>query len=254
MDRGRRWAVRAAATSATALLLVEALELVVWPLPFGSLYVLAVLASIAVPMVGAWLVVRRDERGIAVLVFGALIALAPLAYGLVRLVWWTEPITAMELLLASLRVLAPGALVVAGAAAWRGRYREAWHGHPPAAWVYGVVAAATFAMGQVWPTRHMLPPATVFDVPFLIQVLTLGAALVAIAWLPRRLAGAALLATVAPVLATAMFDLGQAMTFGASLQGASGIVDLLGRIVLVIIGAVWVRDHRPRSVPAAEPT
>lgn len=245
METGRRWAVRGAGFSAATLVLVEALEFIVWPLPVDALSLLAIVTSIAVPVVGAVLVMRNDERGIAVLLFGALAAVPALSAATVRLLWWTEPITAIDLFLACLRVVAPAMLIVGGVAAWRAREPQRWHGRRPAAWLYAGVAAITFFVGQLWPARHVLPPSSVFDLPPLVQLVAVAAALIAVTRIPRRLAGAALLATVGPVLATGLLDLGQALTFGASPRGLGGPLDLIGQLALVAIGVLWSRNPGP---------
>ena len=253
MGSGRRWTVRLAAASAGAVLLVEILEIALWPLPFGSLYLLSIAGAIAVPAAGAWLVARGDERGIAVLVAGGLIAIPHLSYDLIQLIWWTEPITAIELALAVLRVAGSAALLASGALAWHHREREDWHLTSRRPWAYAAVALATFAVGQLWPSRMLVPPRALTDVPFLLQVLAIGIIFIAVARLPRRLAAAALLAAVAPVLATALFDLGQMLAFGGALRDISGVLDVIGRIVLVAIAVHWWRAERPDSVTEPEP-
>lgn len=253
MGSGRRWTVRLAAASAGAVLLVEIVEIALWPLPFGSLYLLSIVGAIAVPAAGAWLVARGDERGIAVLVAGGLIAVPHLTYDLIQLIWWTEPITAIEMTLAVLRVAGSASLLASGVLAWRHREREAWYLTSRRPWAYAVVALATFAVGQVWASRELVPPRALTDVPFLLQVVVVGVIFVAVARLPRRLAAAALLAAVAPVLATALFDLGQMLAFGGALRDVSGILDVVGRIVLVAIAVHWWRAERPNGVTEREP-
>ncbi|GEM_PF-6234307 len=253
MTPGRTWAIRLAVASAAAVLLLELLELGRWPLPFGSLYLFAVVGALAVPVAGAWLLLRGDERGIAVLAAGALIVIPQLFYDVMQLIWWTEPITARELLLAVLRVGASVALLGSGVTAWCHRERARWHWVDRRPWSYAAVAMITFLAGQLWPSRAMIPPQTLADVPFLLQVVALGVILVTVAFLPRRLAAPALLAAVAPVLATALFDLGQMLSFGAALADVSGLIDVVGRIVLVGIAVHWWRADYPSTVRTPEP-
>jgi hypothetical protein len=251
----RRRVVRFAWVAAAALLLAELLELAVWPLPFGSLYLFAFLAPIAVPVIGAVLVTRGDERGIAVLVTGALIALPLFSFDVIQLVRWSEPVTLFEVVLATLRLTHTAAMIASGVLAWQQRDRSHWVFGPVRSRGYVVVALLTFAAGQAWPSRVMLPPASLADVPFLLQLVTFATVLVAAALLPRALAAAVLLAAVVPVLATTLFDLGQMLSFGAVLGDISGLIDLLGRAVLLGIGVHWLRAEpvRPPRVSASGP-
>ena len=253
MTSGHRWTIYLAVVSLVAVLLVEVLEIALWPLPFGSLYLLSVAGAIAIPAAGAWLVARGDERGIAVLAAGGLIAIPHLTYDLIRLIWWSEPITAIELLLAILRVGGSAALVASGIVAWNHRERPHWQPVSRRVWGYAIVAASTFAVGQLWPIRMFVPPRALTDVPFLLQALAIAIVLVVVARIPRRLAAAALLAAVAPVLATALFDLGQMLAFGGALRDVSGLLDVLGRTILVAIAIHWWRIENPHTTPEREP-
>jgi hypothetical protein len=256
MTPGRRLAFRLACVAAGGALAVEVLEFALWPLPFGSLYLLAFAAAVAVPAVGAWLLFRGDERGVAVLAAGALIAVPQLSYDVIQLLWWTEPITPMEMTLAVLRVGESAALIAAGLLAWRHREEPLWspvRRHP---WPYAVVAIVTFTVGQLWPARVLVPPRALGDVPFLLQIVVLGIVLIAVTRVPRWLAGPALLTAIAPVLAMALFGVSQALSFGAMLDDVSGLIDVLGRLILVGIAIHWLRAERPTTqrIPAPEPT
>lgn len=256
MTPGRRSAFRLASAAAAAALAVEVLEFALWPLPFGSLYLLAFAAAVAVPAIGAWLLFRGDERGVAVLAVGALIAVPQLAYDVNQLIWWTEPITPMEMTLALLRVGESGALLASGVVAWRHRQAPLWTHVRRHAWPYASVAIVTFVVGQLWPARHLVPPRSLGDVPFLLQIVVLAIVLVAVVRMPRWLAGPALLTAIAPVLALALFGVSQALSFGAMLDDVSGLIDVLGRLVLVGIAIHWLRAERPTTerIPTPEPT
>lgn len=251
---GRRWAIRLAGSAAVAVLLVEALEIALWPLPFGSLYLLAVLSVVGVPLAGAWLLIRGDERGVAVLGAGALIALPTLTFDVTQLIWWTDPITAIELLLAVLRVAGSAALFASGIVAWRFRRRDRWSWTAPVPWAYAIIATVTFVIGHLWPTRWFFPPRTIADLAPLLQVVVFATVLIVVARLSRSLGSAALLAAVAPVLATSLFDVGQMLSFGATLGDLSGLVDVTGRAILVGIAIHWWRIERPQGIAAPEPT
>lgn len=253
MTSGRRWTIYLAVMAALAVLIVEVLEIALWPLPFGSLYLLSVAGALAVPAAGAWLISRDDERGIAILTAGGLIAIPHLTYDLIRLIWWSEPITAIELLLAALRVGGSAALVGSGVAAWRHRDRVLWQPVSRRVWGYGIVAALTYGVGQLWPIRMFVPPQALTDVPFLLQAVAIAIVFVLVARIPRRLAAAALLAAVAPVLATTLFDLGQMLAFGGALRDVGGLLDVLGRTILVAISIHWWRIENPHKTPAPEP-
>jgi hypothetical protein len=244
---GRRWAVRLAAVAAAAVVLTEILELAMWPLPFGSLYLLALVASLGVPIVGAVLVARGDERGIAVLAAGGLMVIPVLMFAVIRLIWWTDPITPFEFVLAVLAVFQSAALLASGIVAWRHRQASLWVWGGRHSWAYTVVAIITFAVGALWPMRVLVPPNSLADVPFMLQAISFGIVLVAAARLARPLAAAALITAVAPVLATALFDLGRMIAFGVVMQDLVAFADLLGRAVLLGIGIHWLRAEQASS-------
>ncbi len=247
MAPGRRSAVRCAAVSAGVLLVAEVLALIAWAPLFNGLVLLAMLTPVAIPALGAVLLTRGDERGIAVLVVGAALALPSLLLDGLEVLRWTDPFTPTELVVTGLELVHAATLLAAGLLAWRLRTVAAWTWHRPVPWVYAVAATATLAMAELWPRRSFVLPGDVVEAASLLQLVAFAAVLVAIARLPRMLAGAALLAAVTPALAIALFDVAQSLSFTGGVYGPGGVACVIARSVLTLIGVHWLRpEHMPQ--------
>lgn len=252
----RTIAVALALFAAVASLAQVAWYLDAWPLPsdaWGQVGwdLAGIVLTAAIPTIGAVLLVRRRQSGIAVLLAAGLIAVPMLVMlprslrsgGLSDLGTW----------LTWLNVAGQAALMVAGGLAWTLRRAELWRWHRPVASPYVAVAAAALLLKELPGIIRSDGPLGIFmfnDVALmtLTRIVVVALILVAAARLPRRLAACLLLASFTTRLYLSISLATSPMGSATGPDAAFAWLAMAAEAALVALAIWWLATVRDGDV------
>jgi len=218
------------------------------------------LITLGLLALAGWLVARRREEGVALLlVFAVMSALPLIVRGRATFVTWRDDLLvggATQVLTEVVTVMGPAAMVAAGVIAWRLRDPEQWRRARAVPSWYVVLALAGVVAGS--PIVFMVTEFGVDLVPVLILLVVpvTAALLIVAAMLPPRIAGAVVVAVALPAALDAVQVALVPMMRVAWVPASIPWMGAVALVVLVVVGAHWwrtssssgpVTDHQPWS-------